>query len=221
MKTIKVKNRTVEDRAGKRYGKLTVIKYTGKSADKERGLIWELVCDCGNIIEANSFALTIGHKKSCGCLIKDIGVSSRKLKGEVGLRRVYNGIKGRAKNKSLDFDISLDKFKQLTSANCYYCNSEPSSISKYGDSTPIYAEAIENGKYIYNGLDRINNDLGYTLDNVLTCCASCNMLRGDNMTVQETVEVIKLLKYLRNTDNLWKDYRNNKRKLGKPRKNKT
>jgi hypothetical protein len=37
-----------------------------------------------------------------------------------------------------------------------------------------------------SGLDRIDNSQGYTPENTLPCCYSCNSLRGDRLTVEET-----------------------------------
>lgn len=31
-----------------------------------------------------------------------------------------------------------------------------------------------NGAFTYNGIDRLNNDEGYTVENTVTCCSVCN-----------------------------------------------
>jgi len=36
------------------------------------------------------------------------------------------------------------------------------------------------------GLDRVDNAVGYTFDNVIAACAACNRLRGERLTVDET-----------------------------------
>ena len=53
---------------GKRFGKLTVIRETGK---KNGAYMWECICDCGNNINVRGHELTRGHTKSCGCLKKE------------------------------------------------------------------------------------------------------------------------------------------------------
>lgn len=35
-----------------------------------------------------------------------------------------------------------------------------------------------NGDYVYNGIDRVDNTKGYTIDNVVPCCGICNMAKG-------------------------------------------
>ena len=51
------------DLAGKRFGKLTVIK-------PENDLQWLCVCDCGGQIVANAKDLTSRRTISCGCVLK-------------------------------------------------------------------------------------------------------------------------------------------------------
>lgn len=50
-----------DNKIGKRYGRLVVIKYVGNSK-------WECLCDCGNKTIVRSCHLTSGHTISCGCL---------------------------------------------------------------------------------------------------------------------------------------------------------
>ena len=37
--------------------------------------------------------------------------------------------------------------------------------------------------FLHNGVDRVNNDLGYTIENSVTCCSLCNyMKRGMSLS---------------------------------------
>ena len=36
----------------------------------------------------------------------------------------------------------------------------------------------ETHEFIYNGIDRKNNDMGYRLDNCVSCCTLCNRRKG-------------------------------------------
>lgn len=68
---------------GQRFGSLTVIRPT----DKRNGhgsILWECLCDCGNITLAASDRLKGGHKKSCGCVRANnitIGMGRKKTIG--------------------------------------------------------------------------------------------------------------------------------------------
>lgn len=54
------------DLAGKRFGKLVVLRKT--DGRKRRSILWECRCDCGNICLKPANELNAGTAKSCGCL---------------------------------------------------------------------------------------------------------------------------------------------------------
>lgn len=56
-----------KDLTGKTFGKLQVIKDSGKRT-KNRNVIWECSCECGNITYVQSENLYSGNTISCGCL---------------------------------------------------------------------------------------------------------------------------------------------------------
>ena len=51
---------------GRRFGRLTVVKYAGVS--KHRQTLYECLCDCGEKIVTDGNKLLTGHNHSCGCL---------------------------------------------------------------------------------------------------------------------------------------------------------
>ena len=62
---IPVKEIILSDRLiGQRFGHLTVVKDTGKRF--YRSIIWECLCDCGNVHEVTSNNLNSGKVNSCG-----------------------------------------------------------------------------------------------------------------------------------------------------------
>ena len=65
------------DEIGKKYGKLTVIKYAGLN---NRGqALWQCKCDCGNTTIVMGINLRNGNSQSCGCL---------KSKGELKISKL-------------------------------------------------------------------------------------------------------------------------------------
>lgn len=60
------------DITNEKFGRLTVIKYTGKG--KYHNEVWLCRCDCGNYIERTRKSLTNSHGKinSCGCRTKEM-----------------------------------------------------------------------------------------------------------------------------------------------------
>lgn len=90
--------------------------------------------------------------------------------GRSAFRELYNSYKFKcALKRGLEFDISELQFAVLTSAPCRYCGAAPSQLA---------GREASYGRYLYNGLDRLNNSAGYTLDNVAPCCGHCNSAKS-------------------------------------------
>lgn len=68
--------------------------------------------------------------------------------------RIFCEYRSRAKKKGIDFAIDEETFRVLMMRPCTYCGRKP--------------------KRDCNGLDRVDNSKGYTLDNVVPCCRLCN-----------------------------------------------
>ncbi len=75
---------------------------------------------------------------------------------------VYKNVCG--KKRGLIFELSFEEFFSISQRKCFYCGIEPNKLFKKGSSKGFF----------YNGLDRINNDMGYIKDNIVTCCSICN-----------------------------------------------
>lgn len=131
--------------------------------------------------------LDSGNQKSirCKCGIK---TRTRRGYGEASFRNLYQKYGCGAKSRNIKFDLSEDDFRKFTKQNCFYCNKTPSQIGRYKDC---------NGGYIYNGIDRVNNDLGYTMENSVTCCKYCNYMKRE-LTVEQ------FFNHIENILNKWK-----------------
>jgi hypothetical protein len=89
--------------------------------------------------------------------------------GVVALKRLYNSYRIHAIKDNRTFDLTLEQFALLTKGNCYYCGKAPARVANKWTST---GEAV--GDYTYNGIDRKDNDKGYTNNNAVSCCWYCN-----------------------------------------------
>lgn len=105
------------------------------------------------------------------------GVKGRRLAlGEAATNKVLLYYKRNAKVRGLSWELTRDEFSDLIHRPCFYCGEPPSRSYDGGGS--FY------GAVIYNGIDRLNNDLGYFVGNVVPCCTSCNRAKG-TMSFQE------------------------------------
>ena len=73
----------------------------------------------------------------------------------------YNKYKLRAKEKDIEFSISKTEFNSIINNSCYLCGKETTKTHK-------------------NGLDRVDNEKGYTLNNIKSCCGNCNYIKRNN-----------------------------------------
>lgn len=67
----------------------------------------------------------------------------------------YAQYKSGAKKRGISFDLSREQFRTFWEKSCFYCASSIETI----------------------GLDRIDSNLGYKLDNVVSCCTICNAMK--------------------------------------------
>jgi len=62
----------VRDFTDVRFGRLVAICPTDKRVCN-RSIVWECLCDCGNICYVDTCSLSSGNTKSCGCIKKELG----------------------------------------------------------------------------------------------------------------------------------------------------
>lgn len=61
-----------------------------------------------------------------------------------------------AQARNFTFSLDLQSFEKLLVSPCKYCGKTPESEDTL------------------NGIDRIDNRIGYEIDNVVSCCSTCN-----------------------------------------------
>lgn len=149
------------DETGKVYGRLTVISLEN---DKRNGAMWRCRCECGNEVIVRGNQLRRGITKSCGCLRTERAFERVSLpKGIAGMNRAIGNMRGNARRRHIAWELTDDQVIHLMKQDCHYCGVSPTHVSK-----------ARNGDYTYNGLDRVNNSKGYSAENVVPCCATCN-----------------------------------------------
>jgi len=158
---------------GKRFGMLVVlegeIRYVGKK-NPHKSMMWHCQCDCGNIVK-NVYGTNLrrGNTVSCGCV-------RRKSTYHVTLHTLLYRYKMAAKKFGRVFELSDAEVEGLVVQDCHYCGSPPASYFK---SVFRQRPAAEKDFY-YNGIDRVDNALGYTASNCVPCCRLCNFAKGSN-----------------------------------------
>jgi hypothetical protein len=84
---------------------------------------------------------------------------------EAGLNALYYNTKASANKRGYVFELSVDEVSLLCQQLCSYCGKEPSQV----------LSSFPNFKY--NGIDRVDNSLGYVEGNCVPCCKLCNRMK--------------------------------------------
>ncbi len=154
------------DVMGQKFNRLTPLAYSHYDS---HGDYWYLCeCTCGNLKLVRRYHVVSGHTKSCGCLWKENNLRPRGMAGFDGL---FNNYRRHARDRSFVFDLTKEQFREITQRNCFYCGKKPSQ-GKYKNSR-------NHGNYIHSGIDRVNNNIGYVLNNCVPCCKTCNVAKKD------------------------------------------
>lgn len=141
---------------GKCFGQLVVLNRVG-SVDKYS--LWNCQCDCGKQVAIRGVSLRSGNSKSCGCGRKP------------GIRRAfkpffsaYNSLARIDKSRQRETMTYEEFLKFTTCKTCSYCgvtlNWEP------------------HNNRLWN-MDRVDSNLGHTIENCIPCCKICNRMKMD------------------------------------------
>jgi hypothetical protein len=157
----------IKDLVGLKFNRLTAIKFSHVDEDKKYAH-FVFRCECGVEKTLPGSVVSRGYTKSCGCAneerLKSMGGQNRLPYGESAFNALLHNYKRAAERRGFPFELSPQKFKELTSQMCVYCGVAPQQVYKVKESS----------SYTYNGVDRKDNSLGYISSNVCACCIHCN-----------------------------------------------
>lgn len=173
------------------FGRLTVL--ARDPAYCRGGARWIVLCVCGVKRSIPGGSLRTGNTKSCGCLKRETHNRNKTRRSWLAAgQAVFNGLLAQyirgAKSRGHSFELTKAEFKSIVESPCHYCG------------VPPYRKAISdekararrhNGNYIYTGVDRVDNSLGYLVKNCVPCCAVCNRAKY-------TMTYLEFMAYLHN-----------------------
>lgn len=96
----------------------------------------------------------ISKEKYC-----DSCISKKEEERKTNIELHFNNYKKNAIRRNLCFTIDFDTFSRIVQSPCFYCN-------VFKDTEVI-------------GIDRIDNSHGYENDNIVSCCQTCNFMKGE------------------------------------------
>lgn len=149
----------------------------------------------------NRYYLYVFNCIKCNKEIKIQGGSLKTHSGKCGrcsqlkepYKFIYNELRVHKKN-NITVDLTFDEFLGIINIKkCHYCGKDLiyNKHSRYWGKTNSRAHQ----------LDRKNNNLSYTKDNVVCCCWDCNRLKSDYFTYDEFMMLSSTLKKIQKNRN--------------------
>lgn len=183
------------DLSGRKIGQLKILGYSHSYVQPsgQKRAMWDVVCDCGNKKKMSTGTLLHQKTISCGCQGKINRAESRKKEfGYSNENYLYLQYKSRSIKKFGEFNITKEQFRELIYSNCFYCGKHPEQQT---------VKRCVNGINKSNGIDRVDNEIGYIYENCVCCCKVCNTMKM-NLSVYEFLNHIsKIFKYNNNVTN--------------------
>jgi hypothetical protein len=163
----------VLDRTGKKYGRLVVLKQSGRN--KHGQYLWECQCVCGNKTTVPGHQLTSGRTRSCGCYQRE--QTSKALTTHGKTRSLEYQLLMHAKNRAIKNNRAFD-----------ICVTDIVIPEK----CPIFGTTLYRGTRFDNenspSIDRIKPSEGYVKTNIWVVSRRANTIKSD-----ATLEELKAL----------------------------
>lgn len=193
---LKGENMTAKDiLVGSKFGHYTVIKdrYTDMIISKNGKTYWQTkalcVCGlCGATKDVDIKHLLNNKYNMCfNCFQEFRVIKDKEQHNDTNKLRCFNAYSVSARKRGIEFKLNLNEFEVLCSLPCVYCGIEPSNQTRkrYPKNHKHHAgEPRPYKPFVYSGIDRVNNDIGYIYSNCVPCCKTCNYAKS-NLTSEE------------------------------------
>ena len=173
----------MKDYTGIKNNMLTAIRFC---EIKNGRVFWEFNCDCGAFIKQRVDKILSKKPQvtSCGCTRKKSFNDGLNTDDRL-INHIYFKYRQSAKRRNYSFELSINFFSVLVKSDCFYCGSKPNRVQ--------YNQSKKRNFIFCNGVDRKNNNIGYTEENCVSCCTICNRAKS-NFSFDFFIEWIKNLK---------------------------
>lgn len=143
----------IKDLTGQKFGKLTVLEFTG--INKNHKATWLCQCECGNKKIIVSSSLLNGYTMSCGCLHKQMFREKQTIHGLSNTRiyKIWKGIKRRC------YSFNAIKYPNYGGRGIIMCNEWKNDFMSF------YNWAMANGYKDDLTIDRIDVNGNYESKN--------------------------------------------------------
>ena len=91
-------------------------------------------------------------------------------------KRRFSSAQRTAKYRGIKWDITFEDYVCIIENPCHYCGNKLGEPSRRS-----------------SGLDRLNSDGCYEVNNVVSCCFVCNVMKGAHLSPEETKVAVKAI----------------------------
>jgi len=145
---------------GKTFGKIFVVSLLKENSefDNHQGHLYLCEClDCKSQYKYQASSILRESFLGCRCDITSSGAKNK----------TFESYKKNAKDKKRKFELTFDNFVKICEQKCHYCDKSWSNESR----------TSKLNSWKYNGIDRLNNNMGYEINNCVPCCKICNKMK--------------------------------------------
>lgn len=147
----------------------------------------ECICVCGKTVYKKGVSLRHYPNSSCGCKRgkwQYLG-ENKSLRNSLYLAYKTNAVKRKVK-----FLLSREEVFTFFKLPCFYCGITNSNSIKTRRRKGRKELKDRLEIYQYNGIDRLDSNIGYELSNCVACCKKCNIAKS-NYSLEEFKEWVK------------------------------
>lgn len=87
--------------------------------------------------------------------------------GRAHLNRVFSSYEFNARRRGIEFLLTKEQFEEMIKKPCFYCGARPKPRPNKSAKSHM----------AMNGVDRVNNAVGYIASNCVAACLECNMAK--------------------------------------------
>jgi hypothetical protein len=158
-----------------------------------------ILAKCGGTCESSTIEILPQNwrrgKRLCVSCVANSGIHKKEP-----YEHLYVRLQNTCERREKELGITLSQFQEFCesaqNARCHYCH-EPLIYLRH-------SKTDNKGRYMRVNMDRVDNEKGYVLDNIVPCCKVCNLSRN---CYHSSSEWFRLLEPVRLAGG-WKNWRN-------------
>jgi 5-methylcytosine-specific restriction endonuclease McrA len=111
-------------------------------------------------------------------------------------RERYCNYRSNANRSGREFNLTESTFVNIVKGDCHYCGQ--AAESKQFKRSSTRGRVLHGNPIKFQGIDRVDNDIGYTEENSVPCCSKCNFMKHTLNASDFIDHVLKIAEHIKN-----------------------